>query len=141
MKLNNFVGLLQMNKKLIILIATIIPLIIVLSFYLYFKNSPKRKIIKFQKNVEELLKENKFDLIYTCGPEIMMKGIIKLSLENNIKCFASLERRMACGVNACLGCNIEILENENTKNIKKNKYILKKVCHDGPVFDAKYLMV
>ena len=49
-----------MNKKLIILIATIIPLIIVLSFYLYFKNSPKRKIIKFQKNVEELLKENKY---------------------------------------------------------------------------------
>ena len=33
------------------------------------------------------------------------------------------------------------IENENTKNIKKNKYILKKVCHDGPVFDAKYLMV
>ena len=90
---------------------------------------------------KELLKENKFDLIYTCGPEIMMKGIIKLSLENNIKCFASLERRMACGVNACLGCNIEILENENTENTKKNKYILKKVCHDGPVFDAKYLMV
>lgn len=49
-----------MNKKLIILIATIIPLIIVLSFYLYFENSPKRKIIKFQKNVEELLKENKY---------------------------------------------------------------------------------
>lgn len=90
---------------------------------------------------KELLKENNFDLIYTCGPEIMMKRIIKLSLENNIKCFASLERRMACGVNACLGCNIEILENENTKNTKKNKYILKKVCHDGPVFDAKYLMV
>lgn len=60
MKLNKFVGLLQMNKKLIILIATIIPLIIVLSFYLYFENSPKRKIIKFQKNVEELLKENKY---------------------------------------------------------------------------------
>ena len=93
------------------------------------------------EKTKELLKENQFDLIYTCGPEIMMKGIIKLSLENNIKCFASLERRMACGVNACLGCNIEILENENTKNTKKNKYILKKVCHDGPVFDAKYLMV
>lgn len=83
MKLNNFVGLLQMNKKLIILIATIIPLIIVLSFYLYFENLPKRKIIKFQKNVEELLKENKykeaFVFIYS------NKDINKLKISNEIK--------------------------------------------------------
>ena len=83
---------------------------------------------------KELLKENNFDLIYTCGPEIMMKGIIKLSLENKIKCFASMERRMACGVNACLGCNIEVFDNMN--KIKNAK-----VCHDGPVFDAKYLAI
>ena len=83
MKLNNFVGLLQMNKKLIILIATIIPLIIVLSFYLYFENSPKIKIIKFQKNVKELLKENKykeaFVFIYS------NKDINKLKISNEIK--------------------------------------------------------
>ena len=83
MKLNNFVGLLQMNKKLIILIAIIIPLIIVLSFYLYFENLPKRKIIKFQKNVEELLKENKykeaFVFIYS------NKDIGKLKISNEIK--------------------------------------------------------
>lgn len=83
MKLNNFVGLLQMNKKLIILIATIIPLIIVLSFYLYFENLPKRKIIKFQKNVEELLKENKykeaFVFIYS------NKDINKLKISNEVK--------------------------------------------------------
>ena len=83
MKLNKFVGLLQMNKKLIILIATIIPLIIVLSFYLYFENLPKRKIIKFQKNVEELLKENKykeaFVFIYS------NKDINKLKISNEIK--------------------------------------------------------
>ena len=83
MKLNKFVGLLQMNKKLIILIATIIPLIIVLSFYLYFENLPKRKIIKFQKNVEELLKENKykeaFVFIYS------NKDIGKLKISNEIK--------------------------------------------------------
>lgn len=86
---------------------------------------------------KKLLKENSFDLIYTCGPEIMMKGIIKLALENNIKCFASMERRMACGVNACLGCNMEVLD--NLKNERKNKYV--KVCYDGPVFDAEYLII
>ncbi|MEI0479202.1 dihydroorotate dehydrogenase electron transfer subunit [Brachyspira pulli] len=85
---------------------------------------------------KEILKEKSFDIIYTCGPTIMMKGLIKVARENNIQCYASLEERMACGVNACLGCNIEI-KNENSEN----GYILKKVCHDGPVFDSKLLNI
>ena len=85
---------------------------------------------------KEILKEKSFDIIYTCGPTIMMKGLIKVARENNIQCYASLEERMACGVNACLGCNIEI-KDENSEN----DYILKKVCHDGPVFDSKLLNI
>ncbi|MEI0566102.1 dihydroorotate dehydrogenase electron transfer subunit [Brachyspira pulli] len=85
---------------------------------------------------KEILKEKSFDIIYTCGPTIMMKGLIKVARENNIQCYASLEERMACGVNACLGCNIEI-KDENSEN----GYILKKVCHDGPVFDSKLLNI
>ena len=85
---------------------------------------------------KEILKEKSFDIIYTCGPTIMMKGLIKVARENNIQCYASLEERMACGVNACLGCNIEI-KDENSEN----GYMLKKVCHDGPVFDSKLLNI
>ena len=85
---------------------------------------------------KEILKEKSFDIIYTCGPTTMMKGLIKVARENNIQCYASLEERMACGVNACLGCNIEI-KDENSEN----GYILKKVCHDGPVFDSKLLNI
>lgn len=85
---------------------------------------------------KEILKERSFDIIYTCGPTIMMKGLIKVARENNIQCYASLEERMACGVNACLGCNIEI-KDENSEN----GHILKKVCHDGPVFDSKLLNI
>ena len=81
---------------------------------------------------KELLKEKTFDIIYTCGPTVMMKALIKVAKENNILCYASLEERMACGVNACLGCNIEIKD-------EKSGYILKKVCHDGPVFNAELL--
>ena len=83
---------------------------------------------------KELLKEKKFDIIYTCGPAVMMSALIKIANEKDIICYASLEERMACGVNACLGCNIEIKDNTNG-------YILKKVCHDGPVFDAKLLNI
>ncbi|WP_304354584.1 dihydroorotate dehydrogenase electron transfer subunit [Brachyspira innocens] len=85
---------------------------------------------------KELLKQKNFDIIYTCGPTVMMKGIVNIANENNILCYASLEERMACGVNACLGCNIEIKDNN-----LENGYTLKKVCHDGPVFDSKLLNI
>lgn len=83
---------------------------------------------------KELLKKETFDIIYTCGPTVMMKALIKTAEENNILCYASLEERMACGVNACLGCNVEI-----KSDTEENGYTLKKVCHDGPVFEAKSL--
>ncbi|MEI0602652.1 dihydroorotate dehydrogenase electron transfer subunit [Brachyspira alvinipulli] len=83
---------------------------------------------------KELLKEKSFDIIYTCGPTVMMSALIKIANEKNILCYASLEERMACGVNACLGCCIELKDD-------KNGYVLKKVCYDGPVFDAKLLNI
>lgn len=83
---------------------------------------------------KELLKEKEIDIIYTCGPAAMMNALIKVSEKYNILCYASLEERMACGVNACLGCSIEIKD-------KKQGSILKKVCYDGPVFDSKVLNI
>ena len=83
---------------------------------------------------KELLKEKSFDIIYTCGPTVMMSALIKIANEKNTLCYASLEERMACGVNACLGCCIELKDD-------KNGYVLKKVCYDGPVFDAKLLNI
>ena len=59
---------------------------------------------------------------FCCGPEIMMRSAWE-KIKND-QLYVSLESKMACGVGACLGCNIE------TK--KGNK----KVCKDGPVFKA-----
>ena len=84
--------------------------------------------------MKELLDKKSFDIIYTCGPTIMMSALIKVANDNGILCYASFEERMACGVNACLGCNIEIRDDDDG-------YILKKVCHDGPVFNAKLLNI
>lgn len=63
--------------------------------------------------------------IYTCGPEIMMRGVAKFAFDNNFPCQVSFERRMACGLGACLSCSIDTADGR------------RKVCKDGPVFDAK----
>jgi len=74
--------------------------------------------------VREILDNNKFDIIMTCGPKIMMKGITEEAIKRGIKCQVSMEERMACGIGACLACVCKI------NNINKT------VCADGPVFEA-----
>ncbi|MBC7128493.1 MAG: dihydroorotate dehydrogenase electron transfer subunit [Thermoplasmatales archaeon] len=72
---------------------------------------------------EKIMEEENFDVVYTCGPEIMMKKILDLCKKNKIRMQASLERYMKCGVGICDSCAIDGYH----------------VCKDGPVFDDKIL--
>lgn len=71
------------------------------------------------------------DVIYSCGPLPMLKGIKKYATEHNMKAYLSLEERMACGVGACLGCVVRT--NQIDAHSKVNNA---RICTDGPVFDA-----
>jgi len=73
--------------------------------------------------VEVLLKKERYDMIYTCGPEVMLKKIFILAEEKIIPIQASLERYIKCGFGLCGSCNI-------------GRYLL---CLDGPVFTSKQL--
>ncbi|MFX1341037.1 MAG: dihydroorotate dehydrogenase electron transfer subunit, partial [Promethearchaeota archaeon] len=76
--------------------------------------------------VEEIIKNQKIDLIMTCGPEIMMKRILEIAEEKGIDLQASLERKMKCGVGVCGSCCIG--ENNDVC-----------VCKDGPIFTLEQL--
>jgi dihydroorotate dehydrogenase electron transfer subunit len=65
-----------------------------------------------------------FDTVVTCGPIPMMARVAQLCAEAVVPCQASLEAHMACGVGACLGCSFPTVSGN------------KRVCADGPVFDA-----
>ncbi len=71
---------------------------------------------------------NQFDIIQTCGPQIMMQAVAKLAENAHVKCEVSLENTMACGVGACLCCV--------TKTTHGNEC----VCTKGPIFDSKELI-
>ena len=74
----------------------------------------------------QLLKNEQYDAIIVCGPEIMMRSIAEIAKAACIPCQVSLEKRMACGLGACLSCSIDTTDNKR-----------KKVCKDGPVFWAQ----
>ena len=70
-----------------------------------------------------LFKEEKFDILYTCGPELMINAVFKITEEHKVPIEASLERLMKCGIGLCGSCVI-------------GKY---RVCRDGPVFNSVQL--
>ena len=67
--------------------------------------------------------------VFTCGPNPMLEAVSKLSNDYNLPCQASLEEYMACAVGGCAGCVVEVAT--------ENGPAMKRVCVDGPVFDAK----
>ena len=89
-------------------------------------------------NVIDAIKENHLtaDTIYACGPLPMLKGVKEFAAENNIEAQISLEEKMACGIGACLGCVCQSKEIDEHSNVKN-----KRVCKDGPVFDARQISV
>lgn len=68
-----------------------------------------------------------YSVIYTCGPDPMMKAVAKLAAAKGVTCEASLENLMACGIGACLCCVVETVDGNKAS------------CIDGPVFDVKKL--
>ncbi|MCP3875350.1 MAG: dihydroorotate dehydrogenase electron transfer subunit [Desulfobacteraceae bacterium] len=72
---------------------------------------------------KEIASGKLFDMIYACGPEIMMYTVFKICEKHQIPCQISLERYMRCGFGVCGACVC-------------GKQI---VCKDGPVFNSAVL--
>lgn len=67
--------------------------------------------------------------VFACGPHPMLEAVAKLAQEYHLPCQVSLEEFMACAVGGCAGCVVEVKTDKGP--------IMKRVCVDGPVFEAK----
>jgi dihydroorotate dehydrogenase electron transfer subunit len=67
--------------------------------------------------------------IFACGPTPMLKATAKLAREFDLPCQVALEEYMACGIGGCAGCTVLVETPEGPA--------MKRVCVDGPVFDAR----
>lgn len=82
--------------------------------------------------LEQALTDTQKPMIFACGPEPMLRAIAAFAMKRDIRCQVSLEARMACGFGACVGCVTAVREGE--------EMVYKKVCKDGPVFEASSLV-
>lgn len=80
---------------------------------------------------EAVMREEPADVLFSCGPTVMMQAVQRLADKLGIPHYASLENRMGCALGACRACVVP------TKLDGGSPY--RTVCHDGPVFDASVL--
>ena len=66
--------------------------------------------------------------LYGCGPEPMLHALAKFAKAESIPCHVSLETPMACGVGICFSCVTPVKTTDG--------WDYKRVCVEGPVFDA-----
>ena len=78
--------------------------------------------------IPDFLEPAQYRAVYVCGPEPMLKAAAGSCKKAGISCFISMERSMACGVGACLGCTIKTIQGK------------RRCCADGPIFNAEELI-
>lgn len=79
--------------------------------------------------VASSIAEIKPDAILCCGPEVMYKALERVVDITKIPTLVSLERRMGCGIGACLVCNCKLKTRDG--------FTYKRACKEGPVFELK----
>jgi dihydroorotate dehydrogenase electron transfer subunit len=69
--------------------------------------------------------------VFACGPQPMLAETARLAQEFDLPCQVSLEEYMACAVGGCAGCTVRVTTALGPA--------MKRVCVDGPVFDASII--
>ncbi len=73
--------------------------------------------------LEEVIENYSPQVIYACGPFLLLKKIHYIAKQCNIPLYVAMEKEMACSIGVCRGCVIELSNGQNAA-----------VCKDGPVF-------
>lgn len=71
--------------------------------------------------------------LYACGPDGMLRAVGERAISAGCRGWLSLDKHMVCGVGACLACV------QNLKREDGSTWI-GRVCHDGPIFEAREIV-
>lgn len=71
--------------------------------------------------------------LYACGPDGLLRAVCERALAADCRGWLSLDKHMVCGVGACLACV------QNLQRADGSTWI-GRVCHDGPIFEAREIV-
>jgi dihydroorotate dehydrogenase electron transfer subunit len=70
-------------------------------------------------------------VVYTCGPERMMRFVAEYCMARGIECHVCMERSMGCGTGMCQSCVVPVRDENDADG-----WSYRLCCTEGPVFDA-----
>jgi len=80
-------------------------------------------------------------VVFTCGPEPMMKRVAEICRSRDIPCQIAVERAMACGMGTCQSCCIRVKKPDPTQPpLPGSSWCYRLACTDGPIFNAADLL-
>ena len=83
-------------------------------------------------SIDKIIKEKNIEIVYSCGPQIVLKKLGEICANNNIESQLAMERVMACSIGVCRGCVIRVMKNDEVTYAS--------VCKDGPVFKGSEIV-
>lgn len=80
-------------------------------------------------------------VIFTCGPEPMMKRVQAIGAARGIRVQIAVERAMACGMGTCQSCCIRVKKPDPAAPpLAGREWCYRLACTDGPVFEGDALL-
>jgi len=73
-------------------------------------------------------------VVYSCGPEAMMRAVGEACIARGVECQLALERHMACGMGTCQSCIVKL------RAEGEPGWQYKLACTDGPIFGAEEIL-
>lgn len=80
-----------------------------------------------------LIAEHAVDVIYSCGPMMMLAAITEISKIHNVVHQCSVEESMACGIGVCMTCVLPVTGDDGVARMTRT-------CIEGPVMDASKVL-
>ena len=68
---------------------------------------------------------------WSAAPTVMMRNAARSARRRAPPCFVSLEKKMACGIGACLGCTCETRSGEGRAYARMALCLMQRRCSDG----------
>ena len=80
-------------------------------------------------------------VIFTCGPEPMMKRVAQIAADRGLECQVAVERAMACGMGTCQSCCIRVRKPDAAAPpLAGSEWCWRLACTDGPIFRGADLL-
>lgn len=74
-------------------------------------------------------------VVYTCGPEPMIRFVAEYCVARRIECYVCVERNMACGTGICQSCVVPVRDISDPEG-----WSYRLCCIDGPIFEARDIL-